>query len=211
MKKIIFIVMALLIIPLAATSAHAVGVGLYVSSGSGDSDIDTGPYWWSVTNSANADLKLGSVGLVIDTNLSGDRTFNYRFELGKEDYTWEPITGGETKLKGTAMSHDFGFGVIRTDLIRFWMGPEIKLTKINDDAGGKNYDMFGFGFGIVIGLNINIKGPVTIGLKGGFLNQTMNGDVTFDSGSGFITDDISSDDTVSFLNAAVIFRFGEEY
>jgi len=211
MKKIIVITLGLVILTFAAVSAEASGLGFYGSSGSGDSDIDVGPFWWLVTNStvsSKADLSTESVGLVFDTNLSEDRLFNYRLEIGKGTYSWEIPGGSDTELKQVVMTHDFGFGILRNRAVRLWLGPEIRLTRINDDANGNDYDLMGFGFGLALGLNININGPVTIAIKAGALNQTVNGDVTY---SDMSSDDVSSDDTVSFVSAALMFRLGESF
>jgi len=211
MKKIIVIALALMVLPFAAVSAEASGLGFYASSGSGDSDIDVGPFWWLVTNStvsSSADLSIESAGLVFDTNLSQDRLFNYRLEIGKGNYTWEVPGGSETELKQVVMTHDFGFGILRNQAVRLWLGPEIRLTRINDEANGNDYDLMGFGFGLALGLNINIKGPLTIAIKAGALNQTLNGDVTY---TDTTSDDVSSDDTISFISAALMFRLGERF
>jgi len=211
MKKILLIALALFLFPFAAASVHASGLGFYASSGSGDSDIDVGPFWWLVTNStvsSIADLSTESVGLVFDTNLSEDRLFNYRLELGTGNYTWEIPGSEKTELKQNVMSHDFGFGVLRNRAVRLWLGPEIMLTRINAGANGNDYDLLGFGFGLALGLNINLKGPVTIAIKAGSLNQIVNGDVTYPDNT---SDDVSSDDNVSFVSAALMFRLGERF
>lgn len=208
MRKILFIIFTLIIIPFAAATADASGLGFYVGGGSGDSDIDTGPNWWSITNSNKSDVELGSAGLVFDTNLSEDRVFNYRLELGRGNYTLKDFPKGvESEIGQTVMTHDFGFGIMRTKAVRLWLGPEIRLTKINDEVNGVDYDMRGFGFGLAIGLNINVLDPVTFALKASFLNQTLNGDIY----NGSVTEDISIDDDITMVTAAVIFRFGEKF
>jgi len=212
MKKTVFIAMAFIIMMFGAASAHASGLGFYVSGGSGDSDIDSGYYWWSIANSSSSDIETGSVGLVFDTNLSEDALFNYRLELGKGTYTWKKFPAGkEHKFDQTVMTHDFGFGLLRTEAIRLWLGPEIRISKINDEVGGYDLDMMGFGVGLALGLNINVVDPVTIAIKASFLNQTMNGDVANDPGTGLISEDISTDDNITMVTAALIFRFGERF
>ncbi|MEN8136538.1 MAG: hypothetical protein ABFS18_13535 [Thermodesulfobacteriota bacterium] len=210
MKKIFIIAFALIVISLATTSAHASGLGVYLSSGFGDSDIETGP-WWSVTDTHDSDLELLSGGLVFDTNLSKNRLFNYRMELGRGTYTWQDFPAGmETELNQTVMTHDFGFGILRNKAVRLWLGPEIRISRTNDEVDGIEYDMTGFGVGLALGLNINLPGSVTIGLKTSLMDQVMNGDFTYDDPvTGLTTDDISTDDYVTLVTAALIFRFGE--
>jgi hypothetical protein len=212
MRKIFIIAFALIVISLATTSAHASGLGVYLNGGFGDSDIETGPYWWSVTNTYDSDLEVLSGGLVFDTNLSKDRIFNYRLELGRGTYTWQDFPAGmETELNQTVMTHDFGFGILRNKAVRLWLGPEIRISRINDEVDGVEYDMIGFGVGLAIGLNINLRGPITIGLKASLMDQVMNGDFTYDDPiTGLTTtDDISTDDYLTLVTAAFIFRFGE--
>jgi len=213
MKRFLIMVLVFIMVPLAAASAHASGIGFYAGGGSGDSEIDTGSYWWALTNSNSSDMEMGSAGLVFDTNLSEDRLFNYRLELGKGKYTWKDFPKGqESELEQTVMTHDFGFGILRTKAVRLWLGPEIRLSKTNDTVNGVDYDMMGFGFGLALGLNINLIDPITIGLKASFLNQTLNGDYSYDDPMfGLISQDISVDDNISMLTAALIFRFGERF
>jgi hypothetical protein len=110
------------------------------------------------------------------------------------------------------MSHDFGFGILRTRALRLWLGPELRFTKINDKANGYDVDIRGFGFGLALGLNINITGPVTIGLKASFLNQTLDGHWTYDDPVfGLTKEDISSEDEMELVTVALIYRFGERF
>ena len=57
-----------------------------------------------------------------------------------------------------------GFGVVRTPLVRFWLGPEYFLKLIT--TGSKRYLGLSAGLGLVLGLNINIGSLVTLAFSG---------------------------------------------
>jgi hypothetical protein len=108
----------------SATSAWAAGIGVY---GTGGPVFST----WYINgekSGGTTDYFYGG-GLVIDSNVAKNIAFGYRFTGGYEQYVLEnPDTGytGEP-IHRISMSHTFGFGAARTDMIRFWVGPRIGL------------------------------------------------------------------------------------
>lgn len=68
--------------------------------------------------------ELSNYGLVVDSNISGNRLFNYRFSGLWE--TNKPGSGDGLEFTGLSITHDFGFGIIRNRDIRLWMGPRIQ-------------------------------------------------------------------------------------
>jgi len=62
------------------------------------------------------------------------------------------------------LSEAFGFGVVRTPVVRFWLGPEYVLKLIT--TGSKKYLSVSTGLGLVLGLNINLGSLVTLTISG---------------------------------------------
>lgn len=62
------------------------------------------------------------------------------------------------------LSEAFGFGVVRTPVVRFWLGPEYVLKLIT--TGSKRYLSVSTGLGLVLGLNINLGSLITLTFSG---------------------------------------------
>ncbi len=57
-----------------------------------------------------------------------------------------------------SVANTFGFGVVRTEKIRFWLGPQVTVGALLADIKG------GYGeLGLALGLNINFGEAFTIG------------------------------------------------
>jgi hypothetical protein len=135
-------------------SLYAVGVGFYGNFYSG---LTFGKY-------NNSHWAIGG-GLVVDSNLAKDSLFNYRLELGCDwfNMSWYPgptaayYTDACSKLSST---HYFGFGIVRTQNIRFWIGPQIEISGI---FGQYHNGMFG-GVGLALGTNFNVNDQITFSM-----------------------------------------------
>ena len=154
----------------SAKALFAFGIGVL-------GDFHGGNVVW---NNQGVDHLGGGGGFVMDTNLARDEIFNYRLEFTcgqliisqRVTYTqWLPFGGffipfprTETDKKGTifiSAVQYFGFGVVRSKYVRFWIGPQLTL-------GGMVTDIRGFigGLGMALGLNFNIGEIFTISLVG---------------------------------------------
>ncbi|MBP7737692.1 MAG: hypothetical protein KA369_17045 [Spirochaetes bacterium] len=163
------------------SGAEGAGIGLY---GSYDYTVNIfneqarGGDWGYrerfVAKSHRADF-----GLVIDSAVARDSLFNYRLNIGGG---FGPVdvkkTGGGTNIFGLPISsrgkwhfnvwdiqmfHSFGFGVVRTETVRLWLGPQLGFGY----AGG-GYGQVFFKMGPVIGLNINAGDVFTFFIDGGY-------------------------------------------
>lgn len=171
MRKILSIMACLgLVLALGAPDASAIGLGVGFNMGSATSDIEVdgspiGEYDFDTTD----------IGLVMDTNLSGVSSFNYRLTLASASAEYKDLVFDD--LSGFTIVNDFGFGIITDPDFRLWMGPEVRLSWISGTATGQfELDVFSFGVGPVIGGNINIGESFTIALSAAYLLQTTNGD-----------------------------------
>lgn len=180
MRKTIVILSAILGLLLHAMSAHAVGFGAYGSAGGGST------YYGKLTLGDTTALGANLIwtpqisaggGLVIDTNCAGDELFNYRFMAGVDALLSKRPT--VEKMYRLDLTSTFGFGVVRTQLVRLWMGPQLGFYYL---SGTNRYpmqsmflwkfdkieqSMFGVGFGLSIGINFNPGEYVTVSLEGG--------------------------------------------
>ena len=185
-----------------SAQAHAVGLGFSV--GMGDEDWDNDRYY-----SGSRDVS--NVGFVIDTAVRRNKLFNYRFTFLKEENNAD---GGRLDMQGYAMTHDFGFGVVRTKNIRLWVGPELKGSYYKDltfnDGAYVDGDVYGFGVGPVIGLNVNLPQVVTFSFSAayyiiGFYSSNFNNY----SNNGNYYEDLDVDSSGLYLSLGLIFRVNE--
>ncbi len=165
-----------LLVSVRAAPANAFGLGLF-------GDFSGGKMIW---DGKGAGFLTYGGGFVLDTNLASDVLFNYRLELGfgnlhssytaeETDYatqlylqqrtgTYIPVYRTVTKWENSLLLstvHYFGFGVLRTQYVRLWLGPQISF-------GGMLTNLTGvyLGMGFAVGLNVNIGKVFTISMTG---------------------------------------------
>jgi len=144
------------------------------------------------------------MGLVMDTNLSLENTFNYRLTIGS--YNFEIADWG-LDADGISFTNDFGFGIVTNPNFRLWLGPELKLGWAEGtDFTNWEYDLFSVGFGPVLGANFNIGSTFTIALKAAYLIQSTNGEVWIPSWGW---EDFSSDEELFIIGVNLMFRLNE--
>ena len=124
MKKFVLLPVVIPGLLALVTTAHAAGIGLY---GAGGTPMINWKY--NRTDFGSTTDHCYGGGLVVDSAVAKDTLFNYRFTAGYERYGsdnrflfTEP--GSKTAHKFD-MCHSFGFGLVRTEAMRFWVGPQI--------------------------------------------------------------------------------------
>lgn len=201
-KTILIAALFALLTTFGATDAMAIGLGLGGQSGSGTMAMEL-----DGTSQGDYDFETSDVGLVLDTNLSRDRAFNYRLTLASASASMENSSFDD--LTGFTLVNDFGFGIVKTEAFRLWMGPELRFSWLSQTiASGAELDLFSFGIGPVIGANINIGSTVTLAITGAYLFQTTNGDYWDAAGWWY---DFSSDEEMLTIGANLIFRINEDF
>lgn len=159
-KRLIFVSVLLCCITIfSVKSAMAFGIGAYVDgaynkfsvSGDGGS-ADIGDYGF-----------LGA-GLVLDTCLARNQLFNYRLQLGYQKDLKYPDFGTHK----ISMNNYFGFGLVRMQYFRWWMGPQIGIRYYILEGDESSTSEAGGNVGLVMGFNFNIGKVFTIGLDFGF-------------------------------------------
>lgn len=209
MKRVLFTMAAALFVSLySAMPAAAAGFGLVATTGSNDIEWTTD---WT-PSSFTTDAKHAGYGIVFDTNVARERMFNYRFEFTKAEAEFKNFTGtGRTmEIDGFAMNHTFGFGTQLSPALRFWLGPEIRLTWMDGALVGNSradLDLFGFGYGAAMGLNINFPGQLTLALKAGYsmMNYVGEGDYWV-GGTTYSWTDFDGDEDHAYFTFALIIR-----
>ncbi len=113
------------------------------------------------------------------TTVSFAQNYDYRYSKRPSLYTLPVSAGGYTAriyqtvyYKSKEMVKPFsidlasaiGFGVVRTPIVRFWLGPEYFLKLVT--TGSKRYLGLSAGLGLVLGLNINLGSLVTLAFSG---------------------------------------------
>ncbi len=147
-----------------------------------------GQQWW---NGKSGMAGNAGGGIIIDTAAAKNVLMNYRTSIHLAQdynfrYTRRPMVGFVNNLLGTTanttvtryyrgkdlvrpmsidLSQAIGFGLVRTPLVRFWLGPDIVL-KLVTGFDKKLYLGFSGGLGVVLGLNINLGKLVTLTFSG---------------------------------------------
>jgi hypothetical protein len=161
-KKFFYSSVLLLFLVMRSVPAHAFGIGLF-------GNFDGGQLWWDGYGTSYDFLNYGG-GLVFDTNLAGNSLFNYRMELGvsniHSNYEADtPIYGVYTTKYEDSIAissvNYFGFGIVRSQYVRFWLGPQLTF-------GGTVTNLTGFyaGLGVALGLNFNFGDVFTLAVTG---------------------------------------------
>ena len=136
-------------------------------------------------DSGDFDLKVDHLtfGVLYDSAPSRDKLFNYRMTLGWDIATDVTVRKGtilgvdfpididldESSNYGFGWKNTFGFGIIRTDFIKWWAGPALNLNFNYWDSNGTKAATFGIGGGAETGVNIHIAPKYSICLGGGIL------------------------------------------
>ncbi len=190
----------------------AIGLGAYIPGSRGIIE------WEDNSNNDNSDLfKLG-IGFILDTAVAQDRIFNYRLNLGfaltkiinETDYN---IDGFDYHLYNT-----FGFGIIRTKDMRFWIGLQIGFGVIigeydvHEETDINSFTDVYASTGLAAGVNLHIGDRFSLGLEGGlrtgFHKGTGKIEIT-NYNYGSFEYDYSGSEIEIFMNISAIFRIND--
>ena len=218
MNKLFTFFICILLVGSISTMAMALGVGVYTTARSGRPIKELGNKSYGPSEKISLDG-----GFMIDSCVAKDNLFNNRFKIG-----YGRNIGGGMLFERVSLSNTFGFGVVRSKIIRFWMGPQLLLgyrwknySKTKPGIGfapdmatvmisnNKKYDLGEIALGAVIGLNINMGEFVTLGIDGGFRYSTLLGyeknmwqkEASFTYGSGYEL----------FGNVGILFRVNDSF
>lgn len=176
MKTILYTSLLILILLLSSTQAMAIGLGIYGNLGKGSNTrVDPALYSFEDTHVWTG------FGFILDTAVAKNKLFNYRLNLGLEKWDWNNdhfnnVFDGE--VLRFSLYNTFGFGVVKTKPVRFWLGPQLGLNIFTQNYGGSSSigDLFqltennggiGATIGLASGLNFNLGRTFTLGVDGG--------------------------------------------
>lgn len=176
---------AILIVP---ASSQAVGLGISVGLKDGSTNYDN--------STTNFGFKATGFNFILDTAVAKDKVFNYRLGLGYEKETFDV---GTREVGRFALTNTFGFGVLRTEAVRLWLGPQIFFAYGSDDT----YHDLDAGAAFVLGTNFAVGPVVSLGLELGY-------------GIGFHRWEVGRLDNDGlrnnfFLSGVLLFRIHDEY
>ena len=176
MKKFIFSMYVFCFTALFSSSLFAAGLGIAFPYGTGTTDYDI----------YEADASHFGINFVFDTNVAKQSVFNYRLNFGVEFYNHEyDYSGydyyygysyyGSGSVEGVKIvtDHNFGFGILKSRVVRLWLGPNVRVGFITGDDTGIT-----LGAGLTaLGLNLNFGPVFTLGLEAGY---AFSADLYFD-------------------------------
>lgn len=155
-----------------ASSVQAMGLGAYFDYGHGWGGLDgacnsSGCFTTGVDVPWDRD-KYG-VGFLLDTNVAKNSLFNYRLNAGYQR-TNETLsgTGAQQNMNGLMIRNTFGFGLVRTENFRFFLGPVIRFGfQFPDSAGyigSSGVDIWDLdvGGGLNVGMNFHLGDSLSL-------------------------------------------------
>jgi len=113
-----------------------------------------------------------ALGFVMDTNVARDSLFNYRLNVGFRyatgQYDFERNDYYETR--GFVLRNTFGFGVLRRERVRLWLGPAMDIELNDREANFTRHDAVEarIAFGPELGVNWHVSDRVSLGLTAGY-------------------------------------------
>jgi len=199
MRKILIgvAVVAVALFGLAGQSM-AIGFGVYAEGALGSGEFEYEPF-----GPFDVDAESKGFGLVYDSNLSYQRLFNYRLNIGYEHLELPADSGDALELDGWVITNTFGFALASRPESRWWAGPQIKLGGFDGSVNGSafgDYKLALLGVGLVAGVNI-VTENLTFSPSFGLMLNSYGGET---NALGPVQD-INADTTTGFLNVAVLF------
>lgn len=203
------------VIALFSSGLYAFGMGAYATA-------TKGSYEWEYNIDQQEDPLIDSVsrktgfGFMLDTALAYNTLFNYRLQIGysaikiDNDSNAYDISGKEFHAYSS-----FGFGILRSDIARFWFGPQLGIGFINgeydlpyslENQGNYFWTLY-FSAGIVAGVNLNVGRFITFAIDFGYR-----------AAAGFGTAEMASTDigvqvtgSEGFVNLCAVLRLNDNY
>lgn len=170
MKKFITLIVATIVVTMGQVhSAHAIGLALNRQ----DNPIGMPEPQLSYTSVFNrlVDRMLG-VAVIFDTAVAKDRLFNYRINIDcssvvtQKDLIYANFSYSINRL---TVANTFGFGFIRTPLMRIWAGPQFALSYEFKNKNSTIFDSRIYNkIGTVVGLNLHAGKDMTFTFEAGF-------------------------------------------
>ncbi len=178
------IIVILVFILLPAGPLFAIGLGFYTNGDFGYYNFKNQTYSLVNPDLRKTENTVGispGIGIILDTNCAKDKLFNYRLKIGVEKVYF--MFKGDSDFYRFNLINTFGFGVLRRDNIRVWLGPLLGLHYIYgkrtiEDVGQVpsiytiyysgpfkqklEYGSLNADLGLNIGVNVNFSKLITL-------------------------------------------------
>jgi len=189
----------------ASTNAFGLGLGVYFEGAGGTLD-------WKVEDDfgneidVDGDSKKAAFGFVLDTAVAANTVFNYRLNVGLTRFDADFDGDDETlEMGGIAVDNTFGFAVYRSELVRLWLGPQLRIAYYHGEFedSGFEVDIAEVGIAPVVGVNLNFGRTFTLAFSGGYRFLGYGGTDEDD-------EDIRGSGREAFGNLSLLFRLGDD-
>jgi hypothetical protein len=206
--------LTVVIVAFMMNSAQAIGLGLYGTwqAGPVDWEFDDTEDGGFIFDYSGDSSRVGG-GFVLDTAVAKDKLFNYRLNIGVETFVSDlDELAIEMDMAGVAIDNTFGFGVLRNDSVRLWLGPRLRVGYFGGDiqpevAPDTDIYLLELGLGGVFGANFNIGSTVTLGLTTGYIYSGYGGIV---EGAGDAESTLTGYGGRVLFSGVLIFRIGAD-
>ena len=164
MRKIYVFIMLVGLLVIISHSLRAAGLGIAFRYGVGSVDYDL----------YDGDASHFGINFVFDSNVAKNSVFNYRLNAGVEffehsydatyDYGYLYTETEYNEGIRIITDHTFGFGIVKSRVVRLWLGPNIRFGFVSADEAG-----LCVGAGLTaLGLNFNFGPVFTLGVEAGY-------------------------------------------
>jgi len=195
MKKNALVLFLSFVVMLITVKSYAVGLGVHLTGGA--------TFHRGYHEDEYGDRMFLGAGFIIDTTVAKNNLFNYRMHLDytnlqRKNYLHEKqFYVGKENHNILNMQNSFGFGIVRLQNFRFWLGPHVHISYDFDDKH------LGTNLGLALGFNYNMAKLITLSLDCG----ARVGLLEWNSSSGKkYTARIEP-----FVNLGILFRVKDEY
>lgn len=175
--------------------SYAIGLGVHLAGGAS--------IYRGYNENEYGDRFFIGAGFTLDTTVAMNNLFNYRMHLDytnlqRKNYLHEKqFYVGKENHNILNMQNSFGFGIVRLQNFRFWLGPHVHISYDFDDKH------LGTNLGLALGFNYNMAKLITLSLDCG----ARVGLLEWNSSSGKkYTARIEP-----FVNLGILFRVKDEY
>jgi hypothetical protein len=186
MKRMILVIFLSIVLILIANSLYAVGLGVHLAGG-------------AIIHRGHNEEKYGDrmflgAGFTLDSNVAMNNLFNYRMHI---DYTSSARRAGKFNHDTINLQNSFGFGAVRLQNLRFWLGPHVHFFyDFTDSRTDVN-------IGLALGVNYNMSKIITLTLDCGARAAVLEWNSS--SGKKYAAR------VEPFANVGILFRVKDEY